>query len=257
VRVEKSVTPVWKGFDKLAARHGKGARVDACCGATQYQFSVSGVQDPFGFVGMRLGNTSDGGVLWEPLVLERRGREWQGRFSISPVFRAYTSTFSKGEGKVLFFLKQSVYGKELFLGALDLEGSGSRKTLESNPLLASVAHTSRSSLHEDSEFLVTLPKESLAKDFDYELLLVPISDGRIQIRSTRIPLVLAQNGDYLARVPIDMSGNLRSPVVGRGFGGVLGAVLRSHQGEVFGKFQIGYLNETTLTSATSIETSRR
>ena len=97
------------------------------------------------------------------------------------------------------------------------------------------------------EYLVNFPGKTLSPAGSYDLMLVPISDGRIRLTETKVELKQNQSGDWAGSFSVDMASRLY-PTIGQGFGGVIGGVVRSKTGEIVGKVQLGYLTETNLVS---------
>jgi hypothetical protein len=255
--LKQALIPKITGFEKLISLRSRiedGIKV--CCHFPNYRFllsensTLSSVteNEKLAFVSIKASGNSDGSKFWAPINMKRQGEFWSGELQISPVFRAYLSeTFEESDKdpKIAFTLKENLSSKELLLGVLPYVSL--EKPAPAEFKASTILKRSSGANDNRLEYLVTFPARTFNPGLTYEMMLIPISDGRIQLSQSKVELKQNRDGDWAASFRVDMATRLY-PTAGQGFGGVIGAVIRTKSGEVLGKVQLGYLSETNLVS---------
>jgi len=283
------VRPRIGGFEKLFVRSGLSEHgVNTCCTHDAYTFRVTGDMREesgravTGFVGMRLQNNVDGNFVWAPARLTSEGKGvWMGVFDMPQVFRAYQSESGRGaESGVAFVFKRALASPALLLGVLPLEGQHGTHG-ESAPLAQLFVHLRKHdaayasgrppvapsgravalgarsleepTLHVASgpgvyNLQVKVPSKGLTPGQKYDLMLVPLSDGRVELKDRFVPLQVSPTGDFVAEIHITLK-EKETLLKGQDFGGVIGGILRSGQGDVVGKWPLAYIDEDSVRAA--------
>lgn len=283
--LREAVHPVVAGLQKLIAKPLMSDReLNACCAFEEYAFQVSEalVQEPFkstvhAFVAMRVEDAHEGAVIWAPVVLKRQNvGQWRGVFKMPPVFRAYLSGLSGSKNNyVSFYFKAKLAEKGAYIGTLPV---GSRAVTEQRsllPLHVSVSHYSGSRLAssapivgpatggrgsvsgagsavEHAKIHVRIPGAGLPKQDKFELLLVPLVDRRSGIRADSVALQFVSTGDLLGEYDLVFrKGASRSLA----FDGIVGGILRSNTGEVYGKWPLFFMRDGHLETLHDLKAS--
>lgn len=252
------VRPRIRGFEKLFVRSGLGDHgVNTCCRHDSYAFRLEGSLETapgegsagrFGYVGMRLEDNVDGGFVWVPASLKFEGKEtWLGTFQVPPVFRAYLSEHGKSEnGGVSFFFKRHISSPPLLLGVLPTEKSHS-KNEAGESVVAKLDVFLRRTEGSLGEFVlqVKLAPRGLDASQRFDLMLVSLADRRLHVPKRVVSLRESTTGDYVAEIALSLK-ETSSLLQGQEFGGVIGGILRTEQGEVLGKWPLALLDEDSL-----------
>jgi hypothetical protein len=166
---------------------------------------------------------------------------------VPQVFRAYLSEAEGGmggaeEGGVSFFFKRRLSTPPLLLGVLPLE----RKREESgfDPGRVQV-HLVRKEATGDYTLQVRFDAKGLVTAQRYDLMLVPLADSRLDLRKRIVTLKASPTGEFVTEIPLGFKSR-ETMLKGQAFGGVIGGILRTDQGDVLGKWPLAFLDEDSL-----------
>jgi carboxyl-terminal processing protease len=258
------VRPRIGGFEKLFVRSGLGEHgVNTCCHHDDYMFRLTGeipdapTRGATGFVGMRLEENADGNLVWVPAALRTEGKGvWTGGFTIPQVFRAFLSEQPRsGGGGVSFFFKRRLASAPVLLGVLPLErhgvaDEGGEIGAPGRDITPRLDVTLKRTPQGDV-LQVRVAGKSVPVAPRYVLVLVPLADGRLELGRRAVSLEPSSTGDLMGEVSVTVH-DRGTPLQGQSFGGVIGGILRTEQGEVLGKWPIAYVDEDGLRTARTL-----
>lgn len=188
-----------------------------------------------GLVGLRLDDLHDGPSAWMPAQFVRSNdRTWVSSVVLPKAIRTYLSSTSAGgrQPTVVGQVKWRVADEGLGLGSFQLpqllrrEGRLEGQLLSRGGQSFLQIHFERSI--DSGAFDSSLPRESQTQT-GLEVLLAPLTDGRVKIMSEVVPLQQISSSEFIGETELQL--NIVTER-GLGFSGLIGGVTRSTSGDV-------------------------